>query len=1030
LNTKGFFKQHILLLIILPIHISLGLVYAGLTPLGEAPDEPAHLTYAQFIAQNGRLPATLGERGSAGYRSTWPPLYHLLVAAPLAWMGDAPPTRLKSVGDTPRRLIPTNGQTIASFIHTTAENWPWQGIVLAWHLSRLISVLLMAAAVCLTYAIAWRLTRRRQIAAGAAALHATIPQVLFIGAVVNDDNLLVVLSGLVLLIVTGYAQSKNFPSFTQLMMLGAMLGLATVAKYNALPLWAIVILWLIRQAWRKTTRPLIVSMKSLCALLIGAALTGGWWFIFVWRNFNQIETLGFVRGSLAALAAGTADASLRQLGDSATLTFPTPEAWLEWAVVFFKSFWGLFGGGSTIELPAWIYWLLALLSVISACSLAIHTLRTRHYPFPSLFPLPSSLLIPLFFLPLPIIRFIASGSIVETAQGRHLFPALPAITLGLTLGLFYFTHYALRITQQAARTIPQYAVLIPPLFTLLLSLYSLNLIRASYPPPIPLYTTEVITDKQRQHSLLDSMTLLDYRIGQVANGALPVTLFWQANAIPPEDYLFQLVLTDKTGHPAGSWLGHPIGGRYPTRAWDKGDILRDDILILLLPGLPPTKSTLTLTLFDESDNAVTPPLTLADNLSISQAPNLPEDTRMGAISQSPNLPISPFTYRSTLSFVLPGPPTPPQLIAPDGQIFTPTRFISHTNSSLAHFIVAASWPSGEYQLSMNNEQLSITNYQLSITNYQLPITIRNRSRQFAPPPMQHIVEANFAGQITLLGYDLPQNRVQPGQSFPITLYLQAERTMGQDFIIFNHLLDQNATQRGGADRIPQNYYTTLLWVPQEIVTDSYPVSVDPDAPPGIYRLDVGLYPADQPERSLPLLVDGQPIERNSVTIGPIKVGGPPPDVATTQAHPQTPTNITFGNQISLLGFDLTDQNGQPIQNSKLKTQNSKLKTQNSKLTLYWQATAIPPADYTVFVHLIDSQGNLVAQADSPPAAGAYPTHLWDAGEIIIDDHPLPDFAPGRYSLQVGLYRPDTGERLPVAGSSDGAVTLAKFEVEP
>ena len=97
--------------------------------------------------------------------------------------------------------------------------------------------------------------------------------------------------------------------------------------------------------------------------------------------------------------------------------------------------------------------------------------------------------------------------------------------------------------------------------------------------------------------------------------------------------------------------------------------------------------------------------------------------------------------------------------------------------------------------------------------------------------------------------------------------------------------------------------------------------------------------------------------------------------------------------------------------------------------MYWLADIPPTADYTVFVHLLDPAGNLVTQFDSPPAAGAYPTSLWDPGEIVADERTLKDLAPGRYILQIGLYRPDTGERLAVAGSPDGVVKLAEIEVE-
>ena len=92
------------------VYLGLALVYSSLVPLGDAPDEPAHLNYARFIAQKNRLPASLAEREAAGYRAVWPPLYHVFVSRPLIAVGDTPPTRLKSVGDTPRRLIPTDGR--------------------------------------------------------------------------------------------------------------------------------------------------------------------------------------------------------------------------------------------------------------------------------------------------------------------------------------------------------------------------------------------------------------------------------------------------------------------------------------------------------------------------------------------------------------------------------------------------------------------------------------------------------------------------------------------------------------------------------------------------------------------------------------------------------------------------------------------------------------------------------------------------------------------------------------------------------
>jgi hypothetical protein len=86
------------------------------------------------------------------------------------------------------------------------------------------------------------------------------------------------------------------------------------------------------------------------------------------------------------------------------------------------------------------------------------------------------------------------------------------------------------------------------------------------------------------------------------------------------------------------------------------------------------------------------------------------------------------------------------------------------------------------------------------------------------------------------------------------------------------------------------------------------------------------------------------------------------------------------------------------------------------VTLLWRALAPPPVDYTVFVHLLDANGSLVAGNDTQPLGGRYPTTIWSAGEHILDIHNLPtpaDLPPGQYQLAIGLYQQTTGERLPI-----------------
>ena len=108
------------------------------------------------------------------------------------------------------------------------------------------------------------------------------------------------------------------------------------------------------------------------------------------------------------------------------------------------------------------------------------------------------------------------------------------------------------------------------------------------------------------------------------------------------------------------------------------------------------------------------------------------------------------------------------------------------------------------------------------------------------------------------------------------------------------------------------------------------------------------------------------------------------------------------------------------------------------LTLTWRAQREMAEGHNVFAHLLDEEGHLWGQHDGPPQQGDYPTNLWAAGEPVPDEHPIvvsPDAPPGTYTLSVGLYDWQSGQRLP-AYSPDGArleedrIILGQVQVLP
>jgi hypothetical protein len=83
--------------------------------------------------------------------------------------------------------------------------------------------------------------------------------------------------------------------------------------------------------------------------------------------------------------------------------------------------------------------------------------------------------------------------------------------------------------------------------------------------------------------------------------------------------------------------------------------------------------------------------------------------------------------------------------------------------------------------------------------------------------------------------------------------------------------------------------------------------------------------------------------------------------------------------------------------------------------LWWHAQDVPEQDMTVFLHVYNGAGQLVAQADGYPLLGLYPPSRWQAGDLVRDVRraTLPESAvEGSYTLAVGWYDPATGQRLP------------------
>jgi hypothetical protein len=106
-----------------------------------------------------------------------------------------------------------------------------------------------------------------------------------------------------------------------------------------------------------------------------------------------------------------------------------------------------------------------------------------------------------------------------------------------------------------------------------------------------------------------------------------------------------------------------------------------------------------------------------------------------------------------------------------------------------------------------------------------------------------------------------------------------------------------------------------------------------------------------------------------------------------------------------------------------------------RLELRWQCWQRVAQETTVFVHLYDEVGQLVAQADGYPLMGTSRPTFWRPGDVWRDVRllPLQELAPGRYTVKAGLYPVDGGPRLKAVDPAgqrfqDDAVPIAAVRI--
>ena len=247
---------------------------------------------------------------------------------------------------------------------------------------------------------------------------------------------------------------------------------------------------------------------------------------------------------------------------------------------------------------------------------------------------------------------------------------------------------------------------------------------------------------------------------------------------------------------------------------------------------------------------------------------------------------------------------------------------------------------------------------------------------------------------TIVGGSFPEQPVNPG--FPIEMSLLWEIARPPTQTQFFAVRFTGANGRGEAE-IPlfneRDIYPPSRWGEMQLVRTHHRVLVPAELDAGTYELAIVLNDSAKPEAT------------ESGTVALLQVREP--DRVFDAAFLPTRVNASFANLIQLTSFDISETVLSP--------------GQATQVSLQWKALAPMRESYSVFVHLLDASGAIVAQSDGLPGSPPRATSTWIRDEIVLDRRSImlgPDVPLGLYRLAVGLYDPISGTRIQLTLESD------------
>ena len=151
-------------------------------------------------------------------------------------------------------------------------------------------------------------------------------------------------------------------------------------------------------------------------------------------------------------------------------------------------------------------------------------------------------------------------------------------------------------------------------------------------------------------------------------------------------------------------------------------------------------------------------------------------------------------------------------------------------------------------------------------------SVRVGTPAMQPPSPYRVDSVALGSGVGLVGYDLPEEPLLPGDRLNLRLYWQCLAPMDVSYTVFLHLVGPDGSIAVQRDAKPQDgALPTDFWMPGEYVADEHVLEVPEGSAAGEYELRVGMYDVATGQR-LPANRGGLPLPHDQITLGKVGLG--------------------------------------------------------------------------------------------------------------------------------------------------------------